>query len=70
MGSHPVIHIKLFIMVNFMVMGFFRLIMLNLGKAETLSFTELNPKTWKAPTELEITSCKMNVSSYSLLNHH
>lgn len=44
------------------------LIMLNLGKAEVLSFTELNPKTWKALTE--ITLCRTNVSSYSLVKHH
>lgn len=46
------------------------LIMLNLGKAEVLSFTELNPKTWKALTEFEIPLCKTNVSSYSLVKHH
>lgn len=70
MCSHLGIRTKLFILVNFMVMGGVMLIMLNLGKAEVLSFTELNPKTWKALTEFEITLCKTNVSSYSLVKHH
>lgn len=71
MWSHLVICTKLFVMVHFTVGGGEGvLIIFNLGKAEVLSFTELNPKTWKALTEFEIMSCKMNTPSFSLVKHH
>lgn len=41
------------------------LTILPLNKAEVLSFTQLNPKTWKALSEFEIILCKINASFHS-----